>query len=80
MWENTVESKRRQTKIRRMRISCWVPTATNIHSEYVIVIAFLLQQWLYERDSILRYTYSASLVWCLNMVEHSSSVIKNIGI
>jgi len=42
-----------------MRIACWVPKATNIQSEYVIIIAFRLQQWLDERSSKLRYTYIA---------------------
>jgi len=32
--------------------------ATNTHSEYVILIAFPLQQSLYERPSVLRYRYS----------------------
>jgi hypothetical protein len=32
--------------IRRMRIACWVPKATNIHSEYVILTAFPLENWL----------------------------------
>ena len=45
-----------------MRISCWIPKATNTHSEYVILIAVPLQQWLYEGASILRYTYTACLV------------------
>ena len=27
-------------KIRRMRIACWIPKATNTHSEYVILIDF----------------------------------------
>ena len=31
--------------IRRMRIACWLPKATNTHSEYVILIALPLQQW-----------------------------------
>ena len=39
-----------------MRIVCCITQATNTHSEYVYVIltAFLLQQWLYERASMLR--------------------------
>ena len=37
-----------------MRIACWMPKATNTHSEYVIFIAFPLQQWLHERVSMLR--------------------------
>jgi hypothetical protein len=36
--------------------------ATNTHSEYVIRIAFPLQQWLHERASMLRYTYIACFV------------------
>ena len=44
-----------------MRIACWIPMARNTHSEYVILIAFPLQQWLLERASMLRYTYIACL-------------------
>ena len=51
--------------IRRMRIGCLVTTAVTRHTQYVILIAFPLQQWLYERVSLLRYTYIAGLVWCL---------------
>ena len=43
-----------------MRIS---PKATNTHSEYVIIIAFPLKQLLHERDSTLRYTYIACLIY-----------------
>jgi hypothetical protein len=39
----------------RMRFACWIPKAANIHSEYVIRVAFSLQQWLYERVSRLRF-------------------------
>ena len=46
-------------KMRRIRIPCWIPKTTNTHSQYVILIAFLLQQWLHERASVLRYTYIA---------------------
>ena len=42
----------------RMRIACWVNKPTNTHSECVILIAFPIQQWLQERTSVLRYTYS----------------------
>jgi hypothetical protein len=45
-----------------MRIACWVPKATDTHSEYVTLIAFPLKQWLRERASLLRYTYIACLV------------------
>jgi hypothetical protein len=43
-----------------MRIGCWIPKAKNIRSEYVMIIAFSLQQWSRERASLLRYSYMAS--------------------
>jgi hypothetical protein len=44
---------------RRMRFACWITKATDIHSKYVILIAFPRQQWLRERASVLHYTYIA---------------------
>jgi hypothetical protein len=43
MWKNIVEPDSRQMTVWRMRIACWIPMATNTHSEYVILIAFPLQ-------------------------------------
>jgi hypothetical protein len=54
MWENILEPDRSQMTIWRMRNACWIPKATNTHSEYVTLIAFPLQQRSYERDSLLR--------------------------
>ena len=45
--------------IRCVHIACWIPKATNTHSEYVILIAFPRKQWLPERASMLRYPYNA---------------------
>jgi hypothetical protein len=45
-----------------MRFASWITNDTNIHSEYVI-IACPLQQWLHERAPMLRYTYTACLVF-----------------
>jgi hypothetical protein len=45
-----------------MRIACWLTKATDTHSEYVTLIAFLLQQWLHEHASLLRCTYIACSV------------------
>ena len=53
--------------ILRMRIKCWIPKATNSHSEYVMLITFPLQQWLKERASMLRYTYIACIVQTLQV-------------
>ena len=45
----------------RMCIERYIPKATDTHSEYVILIAFPLQQWLHERALILRlYVHSIS--------------------
>jgi len=62
-----IEKNRQATDknmIRRMHISCWITNFTDTHSEYVIHIAFQLQQWLREWPSyyVLRtlpllYTY-----------------------
>jgi len=32
-----------------LHIACWIPKATNTLSEYVILIAFPLQQWSHDR-------------------------------
>ena len=47
--KNIVEADRPRMTIWRRHIASWIPKATNVHSEYVILIAFLLQQWLQER-------------------------------
>jgi len=54
MWKNVALSGPQMT-IWRMRIGCWIYKATNTHSEYVVLIAFPLQQWLHERASMLRH-------------------------
>jgi len=48
--------------LRCMRIACWITKGKNTHPEYVISIAFPLQQWLHERTSVLRYKYIACFV------------------
>ena len=60
--KNTAEPGRPQMTIRRMRTACWTPRATNRHSEYVILIAFPLQQWLHKRAPVLSYTYISCLL------------------
>jgi len=42
-------------------IACWIPKATNAHSQYVVLTAFPLQLWLHKHASVLRYTYIAHL-------------------
>ena len=45
----------------RMRIACWIPKATNSHSEYVILTAFPLQPWMQGGSSLIHYTFIAFL-------------------
>jgi len=55
MWKKSRTARQATDNIiLRMHIACWVPKATNTHSEYVILIAFPQQQCLHERASTLR--------------------------
>ena len=57
--ENIVQPDRPRMTTWRMRISCWIPKTTNTHSEYVMLIAYPLQQRSYEGGSVLHYTSSS---------------------
>ena len=52
MWNYIVQPHRTQTTTWRMRIACWITKATNTLSQYVILVVFLLQQWLHKRASV----------------------------
>ena len=56
--------------MRCIRCACWIIKTTDTHTEYVIFITFPLQQWLRERASILRYTYTFFLVVLLSSHMH----------
>ena len=45
--------------------NAWICKATNALAEYVLLTAFPLQQWLNERASVLRCTYSASCIFII---------------
>jgi len=62
MWKNMLETDRPQMTIWRMRTVCWISKSIHTHTEYVIITAFLLQQWLHDRASVVRYTYIACIV------------------
>ena len=83
LWDNVqkniLERGRPQMTIGRMRIECWIPKATNTHSEYVILIPFLLQLWLNERNSMLRYRNIACLRSCTVHVGSIKSFICPIN-
>ena len=54
--ENILEPDRPRMTIWRMRIAFWIPKTANTQSQYVILGAYPLQQWLYEGASVLHYT------------------------
>ena len=71
MWKNVVELDMPQMTLWRMCIACFISKATDTHSEYVVLIAVPLQQYLHERTSMLRHWYIACLdiYWCNYSVE-----------
>jgi hypothetical protein len=60
MWKKCVEPETPQMTKKLMRVACCIPKAKNTYPEYVILIAFPLQQLLHECSSVLRYTYICS--------------------
>ena len=65
LWDhekNVVEPGRPPMTIWRMWIACWIPKAKNTFLECVR-ITFPLNQWLHKRDSMLRHTYIACLLY-----------------
>ena len=62
MWKNIGETGRPQMIIWRMYFAFCITKATDTHPDYVILIAFPLQQWLHERAPLLCYTY---ITFCL---------------
>ena len=51
-----------------MLVECCITKATDTHLEYVILIAFTLQQWLPGRGSMLRYTHIVLLIFMFSCV------------
>jgi len=83
MRENIVERGRTQLAIWRMRIACLIPKATNTHSEYVIPIAFPLQQRLHEHPCTLRYASIGCVSCCCipplqQHLHHKTTIRTNI--
>jgi hypothetical protein len=62
MWRN-IEADRPQMTTWRTRFEFWIYKAANTHSEYVIIIAFPLQQWLHKPALVLLYLYTTCLVF-----------------
>jgi len=41
--------------MRRMGFGCWIPAATDTHSEYVTLLVLTRHHWLQERVLMLRF-------------------------
>jgi len=70
MWKKYCRAGQSEMTIWYTRIACAVSKATSAHSQYVILIAFSLQEWLHERASMLR-----SCVHCMSCFFASSSFL-----
>jgi hypothetical protein len=64
MWKNGVEWAGHRWQYGACALHAEYLRLQDIHSDYVILIAFPLQQLLYECASMLRYTRIACLVFC----------------
>jgi len=56
MWKNLVQPDRPQMTMRHMRTACWIPKATNTHTQYVLLYCFSTATMV-ARTSMLRYLY-----------------------
>ena len=58
--ENIVDPERPQMTVWRMCIACWIPRSKSTYSKYIMLIDFLLQQFLQDHASLLHYNYIVS--------------------
>ena len=67
MWKNIKSQTCRRWQYKNgMRFACWIAKATDTHSEYVILIAFLRQQYFAEASQFLRCAYTAFIIYVLS--------------
>jgi hypothetical protein len=64
--KNTVQPGRPQMAIWRMLIACWIPKATDTHSENALLTDFPLQQWLSGSTSMLDFMVTP----CISDIQH----------
>jgi hypothetical protein len=73
------DALKQTTDDKTRRIACWISKATDTHCEYVIIIAFPLQQWLSERAFFLSGLY----VNCLSSSDEyflkSNDTLQHLG-
>ena len=54
MWKDMYRLDRLDSITGRVRSSSWINSDAKTHSEYVLITAFAMQQWLRERTSMTR--------------------------
>jgi len=62
-WKNILEPDMPLMTIRRMRIACWLTEATDIHTEYVILIAF------HGKNGYTKVPYVTIFIWPLLFIK-----------
>jgi hypothetical protein len=76
VWKHIVQPGRPQMIRWHMCIVCWISKATNTRSEYVILIAFPLKQWLHELPSLLRCTITKTVMqFAVNLPSLSETLL-----
>jgi hypothetical protein len=63
MRKHMVQPDRAQTTIWFMSITCWITKDTDTHSEYVILTAFLQNQWLHDGAAVFGLYVLSSFIF-----------------
>jgi len=79
-WENTVQRGNPHMIVWLMSIEWWIRKVKNIHSQYVTLTVFPLQQWLHGRGSLLRHTYITLPVLLRISITSDRQLTMNISI
>jgi hypothetical protein len=74
MLKTILEPGKPQMTTWRMSFVCWIPKAANSHSEYVILIALPLQQWLQEGAWMLHYTCIVCLIVTTSLYNRNTTL------
>ena len=81
MWKNTVEWVRPQMTTWRTQVPSRTPTAINIHSEYIILIDFPMQRWLFFNVTLYGHCLSWWIIkwkwflWCVASVAENHTTV-----
>jgi hypothetical protein len=74
LWENVTKYGRARQARDVSIAKAWIAMATDMHTEYVIFIAFLWQQWFHECASMYYVQHNPSIHWCIGPSLHK---VKN---